>query len=125
MRKLLIAIAIIAIICGCHIDDSLLVNYNLNRDEQNFQEYRRVVFYNGITGEYILQIEGYMALNIDADGDLVVTVKTDDGTFLKHYLGLSDNVTYFSESLHPRNVSDKHYKVIFKPSVITPTTEVR
>ena len=66
-----------------------------------------------------------MALNIDADGDLVVTVKTDDGTFLKHYLGLSDNVTYFSESLHPRNVSDKHYKVIFKPSVITPTTEVR
>ena len=125
MRKLLIAIAIIAIICGCNIDDSRTVNYNLNRDEQNFREYRRVVFYNGITGEYILQSEGYMALNIDADGDLVVTVKTEDGTFLKHYLGLSANVTYFSESLNPRTVSDKHYKVIFKPSDITQTIEAR
>lgn len=123
MKKLLMAIAIIAIICGCN--DSSVVNHNLNRDEQNFREYRRVVFYNGITGDYILQIEGYMALNIDVDGDLVVTVKTEDGTFLKHYLGLSDNVTYFSESLKPSSVSDKQYKVIFKPSVIIPTIEAR
>lgn len=111
--------------CGEFTDDSRAVNYNLNRDEQNFREFRRVVFYNGITGEYILQIEGYMALNIDMDGDLVVTVKQSDGTFLKHYLGLSDNVTYFSESLNPRYVDDKHYKVIFKPSVIVPTVEIR
>lgn len=68
--------------CGAITDDSMAVNYNLNRDEQNFREFRCVVFYNGITGEYILQIEGYMALNIDMDGDLVVTVKQSDGTFL-------------------------------------------
>ena len=43
----------------------------------------------------------------------------------KHYLGLSDNVTYLSESLDPRYVDDKHYKVIFKPSVIVPTVEIR
>lgn len=110
---------------GCYVDDSKIVNQNLNRDEQNFREYRRVVFYNGITGDYILQVEGYMALNIDLDGDLVVTVKTNDGKYLKHYLGLSDNVTYFSESLDPRYVSDKHYKVVFKPTSILPTFEIR
>ncbi|MBQ1983489.1 MAG: hypothetical protein II232_02545, partial [Spirochaetaceae bacterium] len=63
--------------------------------------------------------------NIDADGDLVVTVKTNEGKYLKHYLGLSDNVTYFSESLDPLQVSDKNYKVIFKPSIILPTIEVQ
>jgi hypothetical protein len=62
---------------------------------------------------------------VDSDGDLVVTVKTDSGKFLKHYLGLSDNVTYFSEALKPSTVSDKSYKVIFKPSTIIPTIEMR
>ena len=119
----LITIFFVLCLIGC--DDSDVVNHNLNRDEQNFREYRRVVFYNGITGDYILQIEGFMALNIDSDGDLVVTVKTNEGKYLKHYLGLSDNVTYFSESLDPLQVSDKNYKVIFKPSIILPTIEVQ
>lgn len=119
----LITIFFVLCLIGC--DDSDVVNHNLNRDEQNFREYRRVVFYNGITGDYILQIEGFMALNIDEDGDLVVTVKTNEGKYLKHYLGLSDNVTYFSESLDPLQVSDKNYKVIFKPSIILPTIEVQ
>ena len=125
-RFIFLVILAVSLLTGCGVmDGSKAVNYNLNRDEQNFRDFRRVVFYNGITGEYILQIEGYMALNIDMDGDLVVTVKQSDGTFLKHYLGLSDNVTYFSESLNPRYVDDKHYKVIFKPSVIVPTVEIR
>lgn len=125
MKKFFLLL-LVSVFClmGC-FDDSTVVNSNLNRDEQNFREYRRVVFYNGITGDYILQVEGYMALNIDMDGDLVVTVKTEDGKFLKHYLGLSDNVTYFSESLDPRYVSDKQYKVIFKPTTIQPTFEMR
>ncbi len=125
MKKFFLLL-LVSVFClmGC-FDDSTVVNSNLNRDEQNFREYRRVVFYNGITGDYILQVEGYMALNIDMDGDLVVTVKTEDGKFLKHYLGLSDNVTYFSESLDPRYVSDKQYKVIFKPTTILPTFEMR
>lgn len=113
------------LLTGFNVDDSTVVNWNLNRDEQNFREFRRVVFYNGITGEYILQVEGFLALNIDMDGDLVVTVKQSDGTFLKHYLGLSDNVTWFSESLDPRYVSDKQYKVVFKPISLIPTFEQR
>lgn len=126
MKKIFLLL-LVSVFCfvGCNVPDAMVVNSNLNADEQNFKEYRRVVFYNGITGDYILQVEGYMALNIDADGDLVVTVKTEDGKYLKHYLGLSDNVTYFSESLDPRYVSDKQYKVIFKPTSILPTFEMR
>jgi len=56
---------------------------------------------------------------------LAVIVKTDKGDFVKHYLGLSDNVTYFSEQLIPSKVSTKHYKVIFKPSVIVPDVDLK
>lgn len=105
--------------------DAAVARRNLETAEQNFQVFRRVVFYNGITGDYILQLEGYLAIIIDSDGDLVVTVKTENGQYLKHYLGLSDNVTYFSEALAANNVSTKQYRVIFKPSVIIPTIEMK
>lgn len=32
---------------------------------------------------------------------LEVTCKTGDGEYKKHYLGISDNVTYFVEQLDP------------------------
>lgn len=105
--------------------DAAVARRNLETAEQNFQVYRRVVFYNGITDTYVLTVEGYLAVTVDTDGDLVVTVKTEDGKYLKHYLGLSDNVTYFSEALASNGVSARQYKVVFKPSVIIPTIEVK
>ena len=126
MKKLLLimSVAITAFMSSC-MNDADVARYNLERSEQNFDIYRRVVFYNGITDNYILTIEGYVAIIVDTDGDIVVTVKTDEGKYLKHYLGLSDNVTYFSEQLIPKRVSVKNYKVIFKPSTIIPNIEVR
>lgn len=111
--------------CGLGVSDASSARHNLEVAEQNFEVYRRVVFYNGINGEYILTIEGKLAIIVDPDGDLVVTVKTDDGEYLKHYLGLSDNVTYFSEALEASKVSTSHYRVVFKPSVIVPDVDLR
>lgn len=125
MKKLLMvlmAVVVLGSFTGC--DDASVVRSNLEVAEQNFKIFRRVVFYNGITGDYILTIEGYLAVTIDIDGDVVVTVKTSEGQYLKHYLGLSDNVTYFSEALRAVDVSDAKYKVVFKPSVILPTIDV-
>lgn len=127
MKNFFLVLVALAVLCvgvtAC--SDASVVRSNLETAEQNFQVYRRVVFYNGITGDYILTIEGRLAVTVDTDGDLVVTVKTDSGEYLKHYLGLSDNVTYFSEALLPSAVSDRSYKVVFKPSAIVPTLEVR
>ena len=130
MKKLLFAVVAVVMAlmftgCGKMLTDASAARHNLEIAEQNFEVFRRVVFYNGITGEYILTIEGRLAIIVDSDGDLVVTVKTNEGQYLKHYLGLSDNVTYFSEALLPTDVSVSSYKVIFKPSAILPTLEVR
>lgn len=121
---ILAAVMVAVSITGC-VNDATVARANLEREEQNFNVYRRVVFYNGINGEYILTIEGRLAIIVDSDGDLVVTVKTDSGEYLKHYLGLSDNVTYFSEALEASAISTSHYRVIFKPSVIVPSIDVR
>lgn len=74
----------------------------------------------------MLTVEGLCSLgNNDASGQLTITCKTGAGQYKKHFLGLSDNVTYFVEQLETANVSAYHYKVVFKPSVIIPDVDVK
>ena len=89
-----------------------------------FQIERRVVFYNGITGNYILTIQGKCSLDSNSR-KLEVTCKVGNNEFKKHYLGLSDNVTYFAEQLYSKDVSTYHYKVVFKPQSIIPDIDFR
>ena len=90
-----------------------------------FQINRRIIFYNGITGDYMLSIEGLCSLgNNDPAKVVTVTCKTGPNEFKKHFLGLSDNVTYFAEQIDSADVSTYRYKVIFKPSIIIPSIEL-
>lgn len=106
--------------------DADVASSNLSKAADMFEIDRRVVFYNGITGGYMLTIEGRCSLgNNDSAGQLTVTCKTGPGAFKKHFLGLSDNVTYFVEQLEPKAVSTYHYRVIFKPQTILPDIDFK
>jgi hypothetical protein len=122
MKRFLAVAAVAAGLAGCS-NDAAVVTANLKQDAENFRIARRVVFYNGITGGYILEIAGFC--NIDAEPKkLAVVCKSPDG-YKRHLLGVSDNVTWFSEQLAPNQVSASFYKVTFKPSVIVPAIELR
>jgi hypothetical protein len=104
--------------------DAQVASSNLSKAADNFEITRRIVFYNGITGDYMLTIEGRCSQD-HTDRKLAVTCKTGPNAFKKHFLGLSDNVTYFSEQLEEKDVSVYRYRVIFKPAVIVPDIELR
>lgn len=122
---ILFLVVVLAVISLSGCNSARVAAHNISRAANQFEVYRRVVFYNGITDTYILSVEGYVSIGKDRDGDFYVVAKTDSGEFLKHYLGLSDNVTYFAEQIEPNKVSTKRYRVIFKPSVIIPDIEIR
>lgn len=126
MKKILfglIALLMIFSVVGC--SDADVASQNLSTAADQFEINRRIVFYNGITGEYILVIEGLCALgNNDPAGELSVTCKVGQREYKKHFLGLSDNVTYFAEQIDPSQESDHFYRVIFKPSVIVPNIDL-
>ena len=131
MKRINVILAGIAVplmmvgLTGCFESDADVASKNLSKAADNFEIVRRVVFYNGINGEYMLTIEGRCSLgNHDDAGELSVTCKVGDG-FKKHFLGLRDNVTYFVEQLEGKNVSTSHYRVVFKPSTIVPDIDVR
>ncbi len=120
MKKSLIALLAVAALAGC-TSDADVASHNLSKAADNFDINRRVVFYNGITGGYMLTIEGFCSKgNGDSARQLTITCKTGKGDYKKHFLGLSDNVTYFIEQ-----VSAYHYKVVFKPQLIIPDIDLK
>lgn len=125
MNKLLI-LAIISFLSACGSNEADLVSAKLSTAADNFEVNRRIVFYNGITGDYILTIEGLCSKGIETEPKkLTITCKTGKDSYKKHFLGLSDNVTYFIEQLEPVPVGTSHYVVNFKPSVIIPDIRVK
>lgn len=120
MKKIpIISLIICAVTLSACADDAYVASHNLSKAADNFQIMRRVVFMNGITDKYMLEVVGLCSIT-DQKNQLEVTCKTGQSQFKKHFLGLSDNVTYFVEQLKPRDVSTYHYRVTFKPQTIVP-----
>lgn len=122
MKKIIVAVALLIFaLAGCS-SDADVVSKNISTAADQFEINRRIVFYNGITDKYMLTIEG--KCNIDPhDRQLDVTCKLGDNNFKKHFLGLSDNVTYVVEQIDGAPSDPNHYRVIFKPESLIPNVD--
>lgn len=124
--KRIAAIALAGIALAACDNDARVASRNLSQAADNFEINRRIVFYNGVTGDYILTIEGLCSQEPDSGGKkLAVVCKTGPAAYKKHFLGLSDNVTYFSEQLEAATASVYFYRVTFKPTTIIPAIDLR
>lgn len=120
-----VIVAGIAGLSGCR-DDAQVASHNLSKAADNFEINRRVVFYNGITNDYMLTVEGRCSIKADgADRQLEVTCKTGENKYKKHFLGLSDNISYIAEQLEGADVNTYHHRVTFKPQSIIPNIDFR
>ena len=113
---------------GCGSSDADVAAKNLSKSAEMFEIQRRVVFFNGITDKYLLEITGLCSVETtDAalGGSLEVTCKTGPNAYKKHFLGLSDNVSYLVEQVEGADVSEYRYRVVFKPDIIIPDIDFR
>jgi hypothetical protein len=119
MMKTITSVLALFALAGCSRPADV-ASRNLSEAADNFEISRRVVFYNGITGAYILTIEGLCSLDASGGSKVSITCKTAAAEFKKHYLGVSDNVTYFIEQLDAAPANVFHYRVTFNPSAMVP-----
>ena len=109
-------------LAGCS-DDAFVASRNLTKAADNF-EISRIIFYNGITDTYMLTISGLCTIE-DYVIELEVTCKLGDNRYKKHFMVLSDNVTYFAEQMETVDAGIYHYRVTFKPQSILPDVDFR
>lgn len=126
MKKLLLIIAVLLItlsLSACDPADT--VSTNLSKEADHFNIMRKIVFYNVITGEYMYAMEGYCSIEADtADEQLEVTCEIGKSTYVKHFLGISDNVSYMVIQLEAVDVSAYHYKIYLRPQTLIPDIEI-
>lgn len=122
MKKALIAAILLTVLCltGCETE-AQRVSYNISREADNFNTIRQITVINCIQGDVLFQMTGKISITADTnDNQLEVIVEDDNGKYKKHFIGLSDNVTYVIEDITDGDVSKYHYTLNFNPKMWFP-----
>ena len=110
------------VISGCRQAD--IVSYNISKDADYFNTIRQITVINCIQGDVLFQMTGKMAIYADIeDNQLEITVEDEEGKYRKHFIGLSDNVTYVVEDITDTpKVTEYRYELNFNPKMWIPYT---
>ena len=118
---LLSVLLTVTVLTGCETE-AQRVSYNLSQQADNFNIVRQLTVINCIESDVLFQMTGKMSITADtADNQLEIIVE-DNGTYVKHFVGLSDNVTYVVEDLNlgANEVNKYKYTLNFNPKMWIP-----
>lgn len=97
------------------------VSYNLSQEADNFNDVRQITVINCLQGDVLFQMTGKMSITADtADNQLEIVVEDEQGEYKKHFIGLSDNVTYVVEDITAGDVNQYKYTLNFNPKMWLP-----
>lgn len=121
MGMILIIATMAATLAGC--SEASKVSYNLSQEADNFNVVRQLTVINCIGGDVLFQMTGKMSITADAgDNQLEVVVEDENGKYQKHFIGLSDNVTYVVEDKALTDVNKYKYTLNYNPKMWIPIT---
>lgn len=112
MKKLFVLFVLIltlVLLVGC--SEAGQINGNLRTQEANFEIYRQVTVINLRSDKILLEVEGYLHIKIDDDGDLNITIMTGPKQYKLHYVSLGGEVVYVSEQLENATTDPYHWEV--------------
>lgn len=119
LATIIIATVILFSLTGCTQADR--VSENLTKEADSFNVVRQLTVINCIEGDIVFQMTGKMSIKADtSDNQLEVIVESEDGTYQKHFVGLSDNVTYVVEQKNYKDVSKYKYTLNYNPKMWIP-----
>jgi hypothetical protein len=113
---------VVFLLAGCR--EAGRVSYNLSMEADNFNVARKLTVINQRTDTILFQMMGNFSIEKEADGDLAVIGENDDGTYYKHFVYLSSEVTYIVEDLGTTGVNKYRYQINFNPKMIIPVEPV-
>ncbi len=97
-KKIILAVLLILAVfalSSCRQADN--VRHNLKREADDFNIRRRITVLNTRTDTPMMQITGLLAISVDNDGDLNITIEKAPNEYVLNYAHLSQDTTYIGE----------------------------
>ena len=115
----LLSVPLVFMLSGC--SEASKVSHNLSLEADNFNDVRQITVINCLKGDVLFQMTGKMSITADvSDNQLEIIVEDEKGEYKKHFIGLSDNVTYVVEDITAGDVSEYKYTLNFNPNMWFP-----
>jgi hypothetical protein len=133
MKKILSLILVVAVVmvlvfmtgCGRQAEQ---VSYNLSLEADNFNVARQLTVINTRAEDgnasILFQMTGNFSIEKEADGDLAVIGENPGGTYYKHFVYLSQDITYIVQDLGTTKVNKHKFEINFNPKMIVPIQPV-
>lgn len=121
MRNRLVAVLVAILLAGSLVscDEASRVSHNISKEADNFNVERKITVINQRTDTILFQMQGNFSISNSSGGELAV-IGANDGGYYKHYIYLSDEITYIVEDMGVRDVNTAKYTIRFNPNMVIP-----
>ncbi len=121
-RSIIAAMICVAVLGMTSCSEADRVSENLSKQADNFNIVRKITVMNCIKGDVLFQMSGRMSITADREDNQLEIIAEKDGKYVKHFIGLSDNVTYVVEDLGvgENDVNKYQYTLNFNPNMWMP-----
>jgi hypothetical protein len=123
---LVVVLVITVLLTGCRQSDK--VSYNLSLEADSFNVTRQLTVINTRAEDgnasILFQMTGNFSIEKETDGDLAVIGENPGGAYYKHFVFLSQDITYIVEDLGTTLVDKHQFEINFNPKMIVPVEPV-
>ena len=118
-KKLFSILGVVLIVAtlftGCDWEDEAdVASYNISKEADNFNIYRKIKVLNCQSDEVLLEFEGWCSITKDnSDDQLEITYRVGEGQYYKDFIGLNDSVTYVITQIDGADVDKYHYEWVY------------
>lgn len=119
-KKFILGILLITMVSLTGCRESERASYNLSKEADSFNVVRQITVMNCLQGDVMFQMSGKMSIEMDEEENQLEIMIEDGDIYKKHFIGLSDNVTYIIEDVKGVDVDNYKYTIKINPKMWIP-----
>lgn len=123
IKPILLAMLAVLMLIGCR--ESSKVSYNVSREADSFGVVRRVTVINMRSDNIVFEAVGNIAIDTSDSEKLIVIMQTDEDTFKKHYINMTEWNMYVVEDVEGAKADEYKYEIRYIPEAVIPLEVIK
>lgn len=118
IKPILLTLLAALLLVGCR--ESSKVSYNVSREADSFGVVRRVTVINMRSDNIVFEAVGNISIDTNDSEKLVVIAQTDEDTYKKHYINMTEWNMYVVEDIEGAKADQYKYEIRYIPEAVIP-----